>query len=131
MTGNLDQAAVRDYRTALGRVGRSVTLQRVSGQAPRTVTFSATVQAVVGSYADYGQAPQKTGYGESSPGGISQGARQVILLAEDLRSARFPLPVRKNDRLILNGGDKMNIVHVDAEKRSVAGALELTVVGVP
>jgi len=131
VTNNLDPSAVRAYRDALRKVGRNIAVQRISGTAPRTVMFSADVQAVVHDYADDGAAAQKTGYGESSIGGISQTARQVILLAEDLRVARFPLPVRKNDKIILNGGDKLNVVRVDAEKRSVAGALELTAVGVP
>ena len=131
MSNNLDDSAVRAYRDALTRVGRTVTLQRVTGTAPRTFSFSADVQAVVRDYQSFPQGAQRTGRSENDPGGITQGLRHVIVLAADLQAKRFPLPVRKNDKLILNGGDKLTVVEVDAEKRSIAGAIELTLAGVP
>lgn len=131
MSSNLDPAAVRAYEDALARVGRLVTIQRISGTAPRTVIFSASVRAVVSGMGDATQPPSRTGYGESGVGAVTQTSRTAILLGCELVDARFPLPVRKNDKLLLDGGDKLNVIAVDAEKRSVAGAIELTLAGVP
>ena len=52
-------------------------------------------------------------------------------MATDLANARFPLPVRKNDRIIIvDTGDELNVVDVDGFKRAVAGAIERKAAGV-
>ena len=54
----------------------------------------------------------------------------VIVMAGDLASKRFPLPLKKNDKIILESGEELNVIEVDANKRAVAGAIELKASGV-
>ncbi len=52
-------------------------------------------------------------------------------MIEDLAQARFPLPVQKNDNIILSStGEKLNVTRVDMQKRAFAGAIELAAAGV-
>jgi hypothetical protein len=126
----VDPAMQAAYRRALARTGETVTVQRVSGTAPRTATFSASVKANVQSYAPETNEVSEGGYGSSQIGATTQSQRKVIVVAEDLAAARFPLPVQKNDRVMLADGTKCNVTGVDAHKRQLAGAIELTVVEV-
>lgn len=126
----MDTTMQAAHRRAVVRTGELVTIQRLSGTAPRAVTFSASVYANVQGYTPDTSEVSQTGFGASQPGAITQNQRRVILVADDLASAHFPLPVKKNDRVILADGTKANVVMVDAHKRQVAGAIELTVVEV-
>lgn len=126
----VDSAMQAAYRRAVARTGEAVTVQRVSGTAPKTVTFSAIVVANVQAYAPETNEVSETGYGSSQVGAITQSQRKVIVVAQDLADARFPLPVKKNDRVLLADGTKCNVTGVDAHKRQLAGAVELTVVEV-
>lgn len=127
MTAN--PSAVAAYRSALARVGQSVTFTRVNGQPPNTATFSATVNAVVNDDLPDMTAVSRTGFSESKRGAITQGDRKVIVLGQDLADARFPLPLRKNDKAVI-GGETFNVTLVDPYKRDFSGAIELTVTGV-
>ena len=114
------------------RNGKPVVVQRVNGQAPRAGLVSATVPAIVTGYAIDTEVVSRTGYSDRETGSISQGDRSVLVMERDLRAARFPLPLRKNDRIILDAGagDMLNVVDVDAETRHVAGAIEMKAAGV-
>ncbi|MGH8598291.1 MAG: hypothetical protein ACREXT_16690 [Gammaproteobacteria bacterium] len=106
-------------------------MQRISGTAPRTVSFSAIVRAIVREYRPDTSDPARTGYGATGIGGITQTEREVLLMASDLAIARFPLPVKESDKIILaTTGEKLNVTRVDGEKRSQAGAVELFAAGV-
>ena len=71
------------------------------------------------------------GYASTKLGGISENDRQIILMTSDLQAARYPLPLRKNDKIIIvETGDELNIIEVDAYKREIAGAIELRAAGV-
>ncbi len=111
--------------------GEEVTVTRIFGLAPNTRSFSATVIALVEDYQPDRYEPERTGYSGSQLGGISQGDRQIVLLVDDLAAQRFPLPVKKHDRVTLSSNsDMLNIVRVDASKRAVAGGIELRAAGV-
>lgn len=127
----IDPAMRGAYVRALARRGQAVTVQRITGTAPRTVTFSATVTALVEDDPPDTNDVRITGYGATKPGAISQTSRSVTLMASDLASARFPVPVQKNDKIILSStGEKLNVTEVDMHKRALAGAVTLTGVGV-
>src|ERR1051326_1329354 len=106
----LNPNAQAAYQRARDRVGVPVTFQRVNGNAPNTNTVSANVVAVVRDYAPDFREVARTGYGSSSPGAITQGDREVIVLEQDLADQRFPLPVKKNDKIVVVGtGEQLNI----------------------
>ena len=118
------------YRRAVQRTGELVTVQRISGTAPRTVSFSVQVWANVQTYAPDSVEPSEAGYSSTQLGGITQNDRKVIIVAQDLSDAQFPLPVLKNDKILLTNGDKLNVTGVDEHKRRLAGAIELTAAGI-
>lgn len=130
MTAN--PAIVAAYERALAKRGTQIVVTRVTGFAPNpTATFSAAVVAMVVDYTPDTVEPLQMGYPASKPGGITEGDRLVILMATDLEAARFPLPLRKNDRItIVESGDELSIVDVDAYKRAVGGAIEAKAAGV-
>jgi hypothetical protein len=123
----IDPTMLSAHRRAVVRTGERVTIQRISGTAPRTVSFSAEVMANVQAYAPDSTEVSQTGYAATQPGAITQSDRKVIVIAQDLLDQRFPLPIRKNDKIILADGAKCNVNGVDAHKRSIAGAIEMTV----
>ena len=105
------------YRRHLEAHGETVSLVRgFGGVAPTTV---ANLLARVMGYSP-----------EELVGGIAEGERKVILLAEDLAATAIPTPAR-NDRVVWNG-KTLNVVAVDDATRRVAGetiAFELRVAG--
>jgi hypothetical protein len=132
-----DPNAVAGYRRALARRGQQVIVRRISGDAPNAVTFDARVAAIVMDY------QPKQPVSEIKPeGGITLGARNVIVLTADLVAARFPLPVTKNDKVVTNpsaallgrgtaaGDEELNIIAVDPYKRGIAGAIDIVAEGV-
>lgn len=127
-----DPNMVAAYGRALARAGLQVTIKRVTGFAPNPVVeLSVTVQAIVRDYQPDTSEPSEMGYAPSKVGGITQGDRLVIVMASDLATARFPLPLMKNDKIIIvSTGDELNVVDVDAFKRVAAGAIELKAAGV-
>lgn len=124
-----DQNARAAYRRALSRAGQSVTVQRWTGQAPNRTVTQATVKAFVRDYTANSGAVGRTDFGESKQGAITQTERHVILLGEDLYEQSFPLPVAKDDKVVVQG-ETMNVDMVDPNTRVFAGAIDLTVSGV-
>ncbi|QXX74241.1 hypothetical protein [Methylovirgula sp. HY1] len=128
----IDPSAEAGHRRAFAKRGIRITVERISGMSPATVSFFAEVTALVQNYTPDGAAASRTGYGAGAPGGISQGDRTIIVMATDLAERRFPLPLAKNDRITLvTTGERLNVVKVDPDKRAMAGAIELTAAGVP
>ena len=130
--GNRLDPAVRDaYRRALQRRGQRVIVQRILGYAPNSAAISVEVDALVADVIGDAAAADRTGYRSTEPGGITQDNRNVIVMAQDLELGRFPLPVQKRDKVILmRSGEQYDVATVDLEKRSLAGAIDLTVTGV-
>lgn len=128
----IDKDVQRRHRADIARIGVAVTFQRVTGVAPQTTTLAANVTAIVrGTRADR-ISPERANYGGMKPGGISQDEREVIVMADALSAARFPMPPRKGDRiLIADGGELFTVTRVDRFKRAMAGVIELFVSGVP
>jgi hypothetical protein len=127
----IDPNAQAAYRRARDKVGIEVTFVRQFGAAPKAKTFSAKVTAVVRNYTPDGASVGRTDSSSSKQGAITQGDREIIVLAEDLATKRFPLPVKKNDKVVLvDTGEQLNIVAVDALKRAMAGAIECKASGV-
>jgi hypothetical protein len=132
----VDQNALEGYRRALERRGRWVTFRRVGGNAPNIGQFDATVRAIIEGYI-----PEKPVAEISPEGSITQGARRFTVLQDDLSQKRFPLPLQKNDKVIivddvenpsptaLLNGESLNVISVDPFKRAVAGAVEILAVG--
>lgn len=126
-----DPSALAAHARAIAKVGVAVVLKRVTGVAPNAKVFSASVRAVVRNYVPDTGSPERAGYASTQMGGITQGARQVIVLKRDLANAGFPLPVEKNDKILISAtGDQLNVLHVDATKRDMAGTIELMATGV-
>lgn len=104
------------HRRMLRRLGESVTLRRLTGTTSQTAV-DATVTARV------------TGYRpQALAGGIQQGDRELIVLAEDLVAAGWPVPPKKGDRIILRPdadgvGETLTVQAVDSSRRRVGGVL--------
>jgi hypothetical protein len=124
----IDANALAGYRRAIARRGQPVIVRRVNGDAPNTATFDARVPAIVMDYV----AKQPVA-GVKPEGDITLGARNVILLEDDLRQKRFPLPVTKNDKVIVLGiegeDEELNIMELDPNKRRIAGAIDIVAEG--
>ena len=128
-----DPSAVAAYRNALAVAGiAGVTIQRATGFAPNVVIgASASVQAVVKRVTADGNAAAQSGLSASTMGQIGQNDRMVIVLADDLAAQNFPLPIVNGDQCVLpDSSEVLYVTRVDAYKRRLAGALELTVAGV-
>lgn len=127
-----DPGALAAYRQALAINGVAVTLQRVAGYAPSVTTVaSANVTAIVRQMAPDATAVAQAGLSASMIGAVSQEDRLIIVLADDLAAAGFPLPVAKGDQIVLpNSSEVLNVTRVDPYKRAIAGAIELYAAGV-
>ena len=120
----MDPNALAGYRRALARRGVSVTVRRITGEAPNATTFDATVTALVMDYVPKAPVADVRPEGE-----ITLGARNVIVLADDLAAASFPLPVQKHDKVVVDG-EELDVMSVDPNKRGIADAIELVAQGV-
>ena len=114
--------------------GQTVTFQRLSG-APPNVTIApaggARVTAFVSDYSPNPTASAQAGYSASEIGSITQGDRKIMVMADALAAAGFPLPVRKGDQAVLGSTDEvLSISRVDAAKGAIAGCIELYGTGV-
>lgn len=127
MTAHIEQNAVAGYRRMLDRIGQRILFRRVNGQAPNTTTQDAVVNAVFRAYQ-----PTTPIGGGAKTAEISEGLREFIVMKEDLAEAGFPLPLQKNDRIILSASDDgpfipgtelFNIIEVDPGTRIIAGAI--------
>ena len=126
----IDGSAEAFTRLGIQLVGIPVTFERVTGFAPNATTISATVIAKVMKYVLDTVTVAETGYPASKQGAIRQGDREVLVMAADLATAGFPLPVLKSDRIVLATGDTLSIIAVDANKRAMAGCIEIDAAGV-
>jgi hypothetical protein len=118
------------HRRQIKRRGVPITFRRITGAAPNTTTIEKTVNAVVSTLTPDQLSTSRTGYSESLVGALAQGSRRIIVMAEDLQTAGFPLPLKKNDGITLDSGERLNVTQVDAETRAVAGAIELLAAGI-
>ena len=126
-----DPSAEAFTRQGIQLVGIPVRFERVTGFAPNATTISATVTAKVMKYALDTVTVAETGYPASKQGAIRQGDREVLVMATDLAAQGFPLPVLKSDRIVLLAtGDTLSIIAVDANKRAMAGCIEIDAAGV-
>lgn len=68
-----------------------------------------------------------TGYApDEVTGGVNQGDRKIILLHSDLVAAGFPVPVRRNDKIVLLRPDRLlNVEEVDDSTFRDAGELSV------
>jgi len=132
MTVSVDPTIQEATRRAIHRAsgGLQATFTRISGVAPTATETSATVTASVRNYVlDPAEAIQE-GFTSSQIGGITQGDRLILVMADELANAGYPLPVQKSDNVSLETGEKMNVTRVDARKRGIAGCIELVAAGV-
>lgn len=127
-----DPAIVAAYSRAFARSSVQVAIKRITGFAPNpTASETAIVRAIVRDYQPDTMQVAQMGLAATKIGAITEGDRLVIVLACDLAAQRFPLPLKKNDRVLLIAtGDELNVVSIDANKRAAAGAIELKAAGV-
>lgn len=104
----MSPAASRDsYRRMVDQI---VTFRRYTGTGPNRPRFDTDVRARVVGYAP-----------DELVGGILQGDRKVILLAEDLVAAQVR-PPSKGDKIVIRGAEA-NIEFVNDSTRRVGGEL--------
>jgi hypothetical protein len=142
----IDDNAAAGYERAIDRRGKPVIVVRESGVAPNVQVFKAAIRAIVTDY------KPESPIGETKPeGAITEGARSVIVLAHHLREKKFPLPLQKNDKVILLDEEQtdpsqkaeaqpdgtalyqietLNVMSADPYTRAIAGAIELMAEGV-
>jgi hypothetical protein len=120
-----DYAMQMATRRAIQRAGELVTFQRLTGTAPNVTTISVSVYANVQGLHSETTEPSQEGLPSTKEGAITQTARKLIVIGSDLSAGGFPLPVKKNDKIILADGTKCNVLDVDAHKRSIADAIEI------
>lgn len=112
-------------------VGVPVTFSRLTGFAPNVTQYTASVTAVVRLVLADGEAESRAGLGSSKPGSITQDDREIIVMADDLSNAGYPLPVQKGDRVTINDTtEAFDITKVDGYRRAMSGAIEMTATGV-
>ena len=136
MAATVDPSAAAAYSAAIQRLGLAVTFQRVIG-APPTVTLSplggAIVTAIVRNVTPDTTETAATGYPASSPGALGQADREVIVMAQDLAAAGFPLPLQCGDQILLSaadGGETLSVTRPDRAKRKIAGVVTCEAVGI-
>lgn len=99
------------YRRMLYQSGEPVTIRRYTGTGSSRPKFEAQVQARVTEYAP-----------NELVGLVQQGDRKLIILADDLVSAQFSLPLRKGDKAVVRGKE-LNIESPDDNTRRIGGVL--------
>ena len=127
-----DLSAAAAYREAIAVAGVAITLQRVSGYAPNVTTVSAvSLNALVRNVSADTTAAAQSGLSASKPGAVTQADRLVIVLADDLAAAGFPVPVARGDQIVLpDASELLNVIRVDPYKRAIAGAVEIFAAGI-
>lgn len=95
------------WREIMNDYGETVTLQRVSPAVSKVIRGRVA-----------GFAP------EELTGGITQGSRKVLLLAEDVETSGFPVPIKSGstDRIVVHGKTMM-IESVDANTARMGDTL--------
>lgn len=104
-------AAKAMYRRRIG-VGKTILVRRYTGAGPNRPKYDVPVRARVMGYMPH-----------QLIGGIQQGDRKVILLAEDLDAAGFAGPITTNDRIVVDNDPEMKIIAPDKATRECQGVL--------
>lgn len=99
------------YERMLQLVGEVVTLRRYTGTGTNRPRFDAAVRARVEGYRP-----------DALTGTIQQGDRHLIMLADDLFAAQFPLPILTSDKVVVRGRE-LQIIATDDSTRRVQGQL--------
>jgi hypothetical protein len=99
-----------------------VTLYRLTGAAPNVTSVSVTV---TGSVVDVKSSTANQDVeGRVPNGNIPQSAAEIIIMAQDLEAASFPMPVEKYDKITLSAtGARLSISDVDMHKGARGGAV--------
>lgn len=134
---SINPAAVESYRRAIvGRGDQKVIVRRISGIAPNTKNTDAKVGAIITDYVR-----EKPTGGGAAEGAITLGARNVVVMAADLRALRFPLPIVKHDKIVINadpaqlgngaaaGDEELDVMNDDPNRMHIAGAIEIIAEG--
>lgn len=100
-----------EYRRMMNARGETVTIRRYSGSGASRAWSEADVVAVVSDFMPH-----------ELVGGIVQGDRKIVVLAQDLIDAQAPLDLRKGDKAVVRGRE-LNIEAADDNTRRVAGVL--------
>lgn len=116
----MNTASAERARDALARVGKLISVRRMTTSLPQTVVARADVRAIVKGYQPV-----------ELVNGITAGSRRVILSVLDLVAAGFPMPVKKGDRIYL--GEALDvpttIASVDPDHREYTGCLDISTTG--
>lgn len=108
------------YRRRIG-VGKKIRIRRYVKGNPALPHFDVTVNAKVAGYE-----------ARELIGGIIEGDRRVVFLAEDLFRENFQLPITTADKAIVDGEKELSIIAPDRSTREYEGVLiafDLTVRG--
>lgn len=114
----MDVSGVIDsYRRMVAEAGEPVWLRRYSGTGASRTGY------------DYGPVMARvTGYmPHELVGNVKQGDRKVVMMADEVEPAGFPLPFQPADKLVLRLGaldeKELNIEFADDSTRRVGGVL--------
>lgn len=122
------------HRSWIKQVGLSVVFERITGVAPNAIVIpvgGASVTAIVRDYKPNGIASSEAGYRAGQPGALPQGEREILVMADELAAAGFPVPLRKNDRItVALTGEILTLSRVDQTKRLIANCYEAYASGV-
>lgn len=99
------------YRDMMEEVGENVFVRRYFGTGVNRNKFEVKVLARI-----VGYSPQEL------VGTIVQGDQKLIVLVDDLEIYQFPLPLIKNDKVVVRGKE-LNIEAVDGNTRRIDGEL--------
>jgi hypothetical protein len=125
-----DASATAALRNMIAQIGEAVTFQRITGVAPNATVLSINIMARVRGYSPESAEVSQTGYAAAQAGSITQTDRKVIVVAADFIAAGGAWPILKNDKIILQNGEKLNITMIDDHKRSFSGGVEITAAGI-
>jgi len=99
------------YRRFVNEVGEEIIVRRYFGTGTNRSKFEVNVMARV------------VGYGpQELVGTIVQGDQKLIVMVEDLETFQFPLPLVKNDKVVVRGKE-LNVEAPDGNTRRIKGEL--------
>lgn len=104
------ERVIASYRRACDR---HLEVRRYTGAGTARPQITAAVMGFVNNYQ-----PHELVAGS----GIQQGDRKAIVVVQDLIEKQFPLPLRRADKLLLDGRE-VNIEAVDDESRRIGDTL--------
>lgn len=99
------------YKRMLNATGENVVFRRYTGTGQSREKTDVTVLARV-----IASSPQELA------GSLTQGDRKLIVLASDFDNTNWPIPPRKNDKVVVRGKE-LNIETVDDNTRRCNGVL--------